>query len=202
MRKPLQSPADWPTLAATATWDEISAVLAGGVDIDATDTQGRTAILVTAKAGRLDIVRELIAAGADINKQDQIRLNPLLWGCIVGHFDLVKLMVDTGADLERRTRFDGAPIHPAAEKGHLEIVRLLAEETDVNVNHTNLCGWTPMLEAIILGDGGPRQQDIVRLLIAAGADPTMTDQWGVSPLQHAQQKGYNELADILARALT
>lgn len=51
-------------------------------------------------------------------------------------------------------------------------------------------------------DGGPRQQDIVRLLIAAGADPTMTDQWGVSPLQHAQQNGYNELADILARALT
>ena len=157
--------------------------------------------MIAAKAGRLDVVRGLIAAGADIDKQDQIRLNPLLWGSIVGDLDLVRLMVEAGADVERRTRFDGAPIHPAAEKGHLEIVRLLAEETDVNVNHTNLCGWTPMLEAIILNDGGPTQQEIVRLLITAGADPTMVDQWGTSPLQHAEQKGYTELADILTRAL-
>ncbi|EFI51329.1 ankyrin repeat domain-containing protein [Afipia felis] len=201
MRKPLQNPTDWPTLAAIVTWDQISAVLGGGADVNATDTQGRTAILIAAKAGRLDIVRQLIAAGADINKQDQIRLNPLLWGCIVGDFDLVKLMVEAGADLERRTRFDGAPIHPAAEKGHVEIVRLLAEETDVNVNHTNLCGWTPLLEAIILNDGGPRQQEVVRLLLAAGADPAMADQWGTSPVQHALKKGYTELADILAQAL-
>ena len=158
MRQLPQGPSDWPTVAATAAWDESSAGVAAGADVNATDTQGRTAILIAAKAGRLDVVRGLIAAGADIDKQDQIRLNPLLWGSIVGDLDLV----ETDGRGRRRCRTADpvrrAPIHPAAEKGHLEIVRLLAEETDVNVNHTNLCGWTPMLEAIILNDGGPRSR--------------------------------------------
>lgn len=201
MRQPLQTQTDWPTMAATAPADAIAGALASGADIDATDTQGRTAILIAAKAGRLDVVRQLIAAGADIDKQDQIRLNPLLWGCISGNLDLVVLMVEAGADLERRTRFDGVAIHPPAEKGFVRIVRYLAEQTDCNVNHTNLCGWTPLLEAVILRDGGPAQQKIVQLLLAAGADPGMVDQWGTSPLQHAQEKGFTELAGILADAL-
>jgi ankyrin repeat protein len=201
MRPALQTETDWPTMAGTATADAISTALAAGADIDATDTHGRTAILIAAKAARLDVVRQLADAGADIDKQDRIRLNPLLWGCMSGDLDLVRLMVESGADLERRTRFDGAPIHPAAEKGFVEIVRYLAEQTDCNLNHTNLCGWTPLLEAIILRDGGPAQQEIVAVLIGAGADPTMVDQWGTSPLQHAEEKGFTELAEILAGAL-
>ncbi|MBN9104580.1 MAG: ankyrin repeat domain-containing protein [Propionibacteriaceae bacterium] len=201
MRTPRQTAADWPTLAATAAPEAIRAALAGGAEIDATDTQGRTAILIAAKAGRLDVVRLLIDAGSDLDAQDQISLNPFLWGCISGSLELVQLMVAAGADLDRRTRFDGVGIHPPAEKGHLDVVRYLAEETDINVNHTNLCGWTPLLEAIILRDGGPAQQEIVRLLLAAGADPTMVDQWGVPPLAHAEEKGFTELAAILRTAL-
>ncbi len=198
MRTPQQSAGDWPTLAASATPAEIAARIADGNDIDATDTFGRTAILIASKARRFEVVRDLIAAGADIDAQDQTRLNPLLWGCISNDLELVEIMLAAGADITRTTRFDGAPIHPAAEKGHLEIVQLLLRDTDVNVNHTNICGWTPLLEAVILGDGGSRQQEIVRLLIAAGADVSMTDQWGVSPLEHAQKLGFTELAAILA----
>jgi ankyrin repeat protein len=201
MRTPKQTAADWPTLAATASPEAIRAALDGGAEIDATDTQGRTAILIAAKANRLDIVRLLIDAGADIDIQDQINLNPFLWGCISGNLELVRLMVEAGTDLDRHTRFDGVGIHPPAEKGHVEVVRYLAEQTDINVNHTNLCGWTPLLEAIILRDGGPVQQEIVRLLLDAGADPTMVDQWGVSPLAHAQEKGFAEIAEMLSAAL-
>ncbi len=201
MRKPNQSEGEWPTLAARAPLAEIEAQLAAGVDIDSTDTRGRTAILIAAKAHRLDVVHHLIGAGADVDRQDQVRLNPLLWGCISGNLELVKLMVAAGADLDRRTRFDGVPIHPPAEKGFVDIVQFLALETDVNVNHTNLCGWTPLLEAIILGDGGRVQQEIVRLLLAAGADPSMVDQWGVSPLAHAEEKGFTEIATMLRDAI-
>ncbi|MDO5736881.1 MAG: ankyrin repeat domain-containing protein [Propionibacteriaceae bacterium] len=191
-----QSATQWPTLVATAPLDEITAGL-GDREIDATDTLGRTAALIAAKAGRLDVLTALIDAGADINAQDNICLNPFLWGCISGNLELVRLMHDAGADLTLLTRFGGVGIHPPAEKGHVETVRYLAEETDVNVNLTNICGWTPLLEAIILRDGGPVQQEIVKLLLDAGADPTMVDQWGVSPLQHAQDKGFTEIADLL-----
>ena len=201
MRKPRQSPTEWPTIVATAQAEEILAALSRGIDLNATDTVGRTAILIAAKAGRLDVVRVLVDAGADLDSQDQVRLNPLLWGSISGNLDLVKLMVEAGADLDRRTRFDGSVIPPPAEKGHVEVVRYLAEQTDCNVNHTNVCGWTPLLEAIILRDGGDAQQEIVRLLLAAGADPTMVDQWGVSPLEHAEQRDFGAIAGILADAV-
>ena len=201
MRTPPQRSDEWPTLAATATPEQIDAALAAGADVDATDTVGRTAILIAAKAGRLDVVRHLIAAGADIDSQDQICLNPFLWGCISGNPELVRIMVEAGTDLERTTRFYGKGIHPASEKGHLEIVRYLTEETDINLNHTNLCGWTPLLEAIHLRDGGSVQQQIVQLLVDNGADPTMVDEPGVSPLAHAERLGFTEIADILRAAL-
>lgn len=71
----------------------------------------------------------------------------------------------------------------------------------MNVNHTNICGWTPLLEAVILQDESPAQIEIVRLLLEAGADPTMVDQWGVSPLQHARDKGSVAIAALLEAAL-
>lgn len=200
MRTPPQSPDHWPTLASVASAEEVQAALDGGADVNATDPNGRTAILLAAKAGKLDSVRLLIDAGADIDAQDQVSFNPFIWGCLTNNLELVKMMVDAGTDVDRRTRFDGVAIHPPAEKGFVEIVRYLTEETDVNVNHTNVCGWTPLLEAIILKDGEPDQQEIVRLLLEAGADPTMVDQWGVSPLQHARQKGQEEIVAILEEA--
>ncbi len=196
MRTAPQSATEWPTLVATAPAEEITAGLAAR-DVDATDTLGRTAVLIAAKAGRLDVVSALIEAGADIDLQDNVSLNPFLWGCISGNLELVRLTAEAGADLTLVTRFGGAGIHPPAEKGHVDVVRYLAEETDVNVNLTNICGWTPLLEAVILQDGGPVQQEIVKLLLAAGADPSMVDQWGVSPLQHARDKGFTEIAALL-----
>jgi ankyrin repeat protein len=47
-------------------------------------------------------------------------------------------------------------------------VRLLLG-TAIDVNHVNNLGWTALLEAVILGDGGPAHTEIVRLLLAAAA---------------------------------
>ena len=51
---------------------------------------------------------------------------------------------------------------------------------------------------MILGDGGRRHQEIVRILLAAGADRTIADGDGVTALEHARSKGYDEIARILA----
>jgi hypothetical protein len=47
-------------------------------------------------------------------------------------------------------------------------------------------GWPALLEAIILGNGGPRRTEVVRLLVEAGAEVTLADSAGVTPLAHAQ----------------
>jgi hypothetical protein len=57
-----------------------------------------------------------------------------------------------------------------------------------------------LLEAVILGDGGPAHAEIVRLLIAAGAALNLADRNGVTPLQHALQRGQTKVAALLRAA--
>lgn len=59
-------------------------------------------------------------------------------------------------------------------------------------------GRTQTVTTVVLGDGGPRHQEVVRILLAAGARRDLADQNGVTALQHAQRTGYRELAAILA----
>lgn len=174
--------------------------LQNGIDINAVNRQQRTAILIAAMNKQYDTVQFLIDAGADINFQDETCFNPFLWGCLNDDLTLVKIMVKAKADLTLLTRFGGVGITPAAEKGHVEIVRELLETTDINFNHTNFVGWTPLLEAIVLNDGGEKQQEIVRLLLKHGANPQMTDKYGKTPLYLAREKGYQEIVDLLLAA--
>jgi uncharacterized protein len=39
----------------------------------------------------------------------------------------------------------------------------------------------------------------VRILLDAGADPGIADHDGVTPLEHARQRGYDEMAAALVR---
>ena len=64
----------------------------------------------------------------------------------------------------------------------------------------NNLGWTALLEAVILGDGGSRHIDIVRLLVDAKADVNLADREGVTALEHARRKGQAEVARVLAVA--
>ena len=62
--------------------DGLKSCLAKNVDINATNRQGRTAIIIASLNKHYDCVSLLIAAGADINKQDQTCFNPFLISCL------------------------------------------------------------------------------------------------------------------------
>lgn len=175
----------------------VRAALAGGVPIDSQSRRRETAVLRAARGGHLETVHALVEAGADIDLQDDTCQNPFLYGCITGNVDLVRAMVAAGTDITRLTRFGGNGLTPAAEKGHVSVVEYLLANTDIDVNLTNSIGWTALIEAIILGDGGPAQQEIVRLLLMHGADPTMTDERGNAPIELAQREGFVEIVQLL-----
>ena len=85
----------------------------------------------------------------------------------------------------------------AAHLGHHEVVRLLAAG-GAPLDHVNNLGWTALMEAVVLGDGGPDHVATVRVLLAAGADPTITDRDEVTPLAHAEARGFAQIAALLA----
>ncbi|NIF22766.1 ankyrin repeat domain-containing protein [Candidatus Pantoea multigeneris] len=178
----------------------LESYLAKGIDINATDKQRRTAIIIASLNKQYSCVQHLIYAGADINQQDDTCFNPFLISCLTNDLTLLRIVLPAKPDLNRLSRFGGVGITPASEKGHIEIVRELLNCTDINVNHTNFVGWTPLLEAIVLNDGGPVQQEIVKLLLEHGANPHMTDKYGKTPLTLAREKGYHEMAELLIAA--
>ncbi len=167
--------------------------------IFAKDKEKRTALLIAAMNKYYDLVQYLIMIGVDINAQDHKSFNPFLWGCINNDVKLVKIMVNAGANIEVLTRFGGNGLVPAAEKGNVETVEYLLKETEINPNHTNYLGWTALIEAIILNDGGVKQQKVIELLLTHGSDPNMVDPYGKTPLTLAKEKGYIEIADIIAK---
>lgn len=71
--------------------------------------------------------------------------------------------------------------------------------TDIDVDHVNDLGWTALLEAVILGRGTEPWQRIVRILLGAGADPGIPDGDGVTALEHARARGFDEIAALLSR---
>ena len=93
------------------------------------------------------------------------------------------MTLEAGADLKSTNRYGGTALIPAAHHGHVETVRILLR-TAIDKDHVNKLGWTALLEAVILGDGGPAHTEIVRLLVEAGANPNIADRDGVTPLAH------------------
>ncbi|EST54645.1 ankyrin [Brevibacillus panacihumi W25] len=179
---------------------EIKRLLADGADIDATDERGRTSAMIAVHTDQLDVFQFLASQGANINIRDQRLDNPLLYTGAEGKLDFVKAAIAAGADTTVTNRFGGTALIPAADRGHVEVVRELLANSDVNVNHVNNLGWTALLEAVILGDGGKNHQEIVKLLIDHDADVNLADHDGVTPLQHAKKRGYQEMIELLTNA--
>jgi ankyrin repeat protein len=115
-----------------------------------------------------------------------------------GHLEILKMTPAYGADLKSTNRYGGTALIPASERGHVETVRTLIE-AGVDVDHVNNLGWTALIEAIILGDGGSRHQQIVNLLVKAKANVNLANGKDVTPLQHARQRGYKEIEQIWSR---
>jgi ankyrin repeat protein len=104
-----------------------------------------------------------------------------------------------GANLKDINRYGGTALIPAAHHGHVEAVKVLLG-TEIDKDHVNNLGWTALLEAVILGDGGAAHTEIVRLLVAAGANVNIPDRDGVTPLVHAKRAHYSEMVRILSAA--
>lgn len=195
-------PADARLLAAAEHGDAEAArrALADGADVNAHDARRRTALIVTGETGHVAVARVLLAARADVNARDDRRYDALTQAAARGDHALVELLLDAGADVRQITSpYDGTALIAAAHHGHVEAIRLLLARKPA-VDHINNLGWTALMEAVVLGDGGPRHIETVRLLIAAGAGVNIPDRAGATPLAHARRRGYAEMVRLLEAA--
>lgn len=176
--------------------EAVSRLLEEGADLHATNSRGVTPLIAAAYRGHIEVAQLLIEAGADVNVQDDSQQSAYLISTSEGYLDLLLLTLAAGADVTSLDSYHGIGLIRAADRGHVEIIEELLK-TDIAIDHVNRLGWTALLEAIILGDGGPRHTEVVRLLVEAGADVDLADSNGVTPLEHARKRGYETMVEIL-----
>ncbi|MFE7110151.1 ankyrin repeat domain-containing protein [Streptomyces sp. NPDC057575] len=177
--------------------DAVRTALAAGAAVETRDAHLRTPLLLAALADHVAVAEALVAAGADPNAQDDRLDSPWLVTGVTGSVAMMRALLPAGPDLKVTNRFGGTSLIPASERGHVDYVRAVLRETGIDIDHVNRLGWTALLEAVILGDGGPEHQEIVELLITAGATAYLPDGEGVTALEHAERHGFTEIAGLL-----
>jgi uncharacterized protein len=177
----------------------INRVLMAGGKVHVRDDLGRTPLLLAVAGDRLDAFKLLLNEGADINAVANDLDTPWLLAGARGRTEMLRLMLTKAPDLTLRNRYGGNALIPACHYGHVETVKLLLT-TRIDINHVNALGWTCLLEAVILGDGSAKYQDIIRLALKAGANPAIADKKGDTPLAHARARGFTQIIAILDAA--
>ena len=184
----------------------VAVVLAGcGGDEPAAPEDGLRAIdrelLAAAYENDVAAARRLVEQGADVNVKDDSQQSAYLIATSEVGDDprLLDLTLDAGADVGAKDSFNGTGLIRAAERGYATIVARLLK-TDIELDHVNRPGWTALLEAVILGEGGRPHIRTVRLLVEAGADVDIPDKSGTTALAHARRSGFDAIERILVEA--
>ena len=176
---------------------ELKKLIKAGASLEEKDSRGRTPLHVAVFASNDEAVKLLAGAGADLNAFENDRFDIVTIAAVANDTALLKTLLSLGASPSNITsRYDGTALIWAAHLGHHEIVKQLID-AGAPLDHVNNLGWTALIEAVILGDGGADHVTIIRHLLKAGADKTITDRQGVSPLQHAKQRAYSDMVDLL-----
>eukprot|EP00659_Diplonema_papillatum_P016075 gene16075-24615_t len=158
-------------------------LLQAGADPEIRDENECTALYLAAGAGRVGVVKELLKRKPSLECRDNGGVTPLLGACFQGQVDVVSLLSWAGADVNVLVD-DGitqvTPLTFACVKKDLAMVAALLED-----------GANPRkLAPLAMADG----EELVSMLLEAGADPNESSYHGRTPLTNAC--GGGELAAV------
>lgn len=167
---------------------------AAGVDIEAANDWGETALVLAARAGNADELELLLGGGADPNATANTGETALMEAAASGDAEIVSILIGAGADLDAIDRDGWTALLAAAHAGHNEIVLALIE-AGADVDRASELGWTPLLSAAYDG-----HLELVTALVAAGADVNISSSGGKTALIRAAQRGHLEIVRTLLGA--
>lgn len=132
-------------------------------------------------------IKAHIEDGDNVNAQNGCGSTPLHYACVIGNADIVMMLLEAGAAPDIPDREKWTPLHNVCSEGwlkchakfgpgHAGCVEALIE-AGANVNMQSAAGYTPLHLAYM-----NKQPEIADKLIRAGADSTLLDKNGRSPL--------------------
>ncbi|KAF3386750.1 Ankyrin repeat domain-containing protein 50 [Penicillium rolfsii] len=186
-------------LAALGNEEEVVDALLAHPDIkiNMQDKTGSTALLIAAEDGHRRIVEKLLDRGADTEVLQEGSQGTAINRAIdYNQIPVVKLLLDRGANVHHKDIFHRGMLHAAAINAQSEIITILLEfDPTLDVNMQDVNGKTTLHDAAL-----SRSASTVRVLLSHGADPTIKDNYGRTPIFVARENNQPEIVRLLREA--
>lgn len=161
----------------------VSALLQTGVDVNAAQVDGTTALHWAAYNDDAETVRLLLRAKANVNAVNRYGVPPLAPACTNGNAAIVKLLLEAGADANATMKGEETVLMLAARTGNVDVVKaLLASGARTEARERQ--GQTALMWAAAEGNTA-----VVRLLMEVGADMNAALASGFTPFFLAVREG-------------
>ena len=165
----------WPTRPNGAIAPPSATQLTRGVDVNATQIDGHTALHWAAHYDDAETVALLVKAGANVNAANHYGVPPLALACTNGNAAVVRMLLEAGADANVTMKGGETALMMAARSGSVDAVKALlvrGAKHDLRERH----GQTALMWAAAEGHA-----QVVRALIEAGADINAALDSGFTP---------------------
>ncbi len=170
--------------ATNGSHEVVELLLKAGADPLLRDINGVTAIMIAAHSGDVPTCETLTSRGAIVNEVADSGSTALMYAAALGNVDIVRLLLKEGANV--RTALHATPEYIEMNKRALEA----KEDVDVHIE-----GVTSLMLA-----AGGGHEEVVDVLLAAGADVASKDEGKMSPLMYAVSAPHFGVATKLVRA--
>ena len=172
--------------------EAVRTLLNEGVDVNAPQGDGATALSWASYWDDIAMAHLLIRAGAQVNIANELGVTPLALACNNRNSDMVEILLEAGANPNTAQWSGQPPLMVCARTGNVAAVRLLLNWS-ANVNAREAERGQTALMAAVAG----KHLDVVEALIEHGAEVNARTESGFTPLKFAAQQGGLESARVL-----
>ena len=177
----------------------VAALIEIGADVKAASRNGFTPLVFGVTKNDVPSIKALLAAGAEPNRPLASGTFPLTVAMSYRNTAAALALLEGGANVNIRDRGGNSPLHIAAQQGDLAVVKeLLAKGVDPNIRTPRSLaagggrggggGFRPgpsgEQTALMMAARGD-YEEMMRALVAAGADPSLRAQDGANVLMAA-----------------
>ncbi|CAN1235890.1 Protein VAPYRIN-LIKE [Linum perenne] len=184
------------------------------IDMNITDSNGRTPIHTAASCGHEKAIRFISSVGGDPDLTDKKGSTPLHLAAEKGHVKATKCLLETSIYTKQAVNKSGKTAYDlAVENGHRELYEMLSPIKDellttsrtgdaegvrnclrkgAEVNSRDQNGWSPLHRAAFKG-----KSENVKVLLSKGAEVDAVDGDGYTPLHCAVEAGQLKVAVML-----
>jgi uncharacterized protein len=161
----------------------VRSLLQKGVDVNAAQIDGTTALHWAVYNDDAETVALLVQAKANVNGVNRYGVPPLALACTNGNLATVKLLLEAGADANATMKGEETVLMLASRSGNVDVVKALLNSS-AKVDARERHGQTALMWAAAEGHTA-----VVRLLMEAGADLNAKLDSGFTPFFLAVREG-------------